>query len=111
MALVRQLCTPSQELAVRRIAEAMGGGISVGTLSTAEIAELARRFGLSAGEAEKWARGSSAISVRRWPTSALELVSPDGLFEEIGLDDTVAVVDRLARAMVVEPEPTIPAYV
>lgn len=103
MALVRQLCTPNQELAVRRIAEAMGSGSGVGTLSTAEIAELARRFGLSAAEAELWAKGTSAVSVRRWPEAALDLVAPDGLFLEIGLDDTVAVVDRLARAMVAEP--------
>ena len=108
MALVRQLCTPSQELAVKRIAEALShaaNGVGVGTLSTAEIAELARRFGLPGQGAEGWARGSAAVSGRAWPESAVELVGPEGLFEEIGLDDTVAVVDRLARAMVAEPEP------
>jgi len=103
-ALVRQLCTPSQQRAVSTIALALASieqaGNPAESNTTAEVARLARRFGLSSGEADLWAQGSVATAVLGWPVEALDLMSPVGLFEEIGLDDTVAVVDRLARAMV-----------
>jgi hypothetical protein len=100
MALVRQLCTPNQQLAVARIAAALQhAGPEAATTTTAAVAEFARRFGLSSGDADAWARGGAGASVLRWPAAALDLLAPDGLFEEIGLDDTVAVIDRLARAL------------
>ncbi|CUR58968.1 hypothetical protein NOCA2550017 [metagenome] len=95
MALVRQLCTPQQELAITTIA----GAADRSGPTTADVAELARRFGMSSTEADAWSRGALAESVHEWPGEAVELVAPDGLFEEIGLDDTVAVVNRLARAL------------
>lgn len=101
MALVRQLCTPNQQLAVAKIAAARRDGEPrEATTTTAAVAEFARQFGLSSGDADVWARGGTAVSVLEWPAEALDLVAPDGLFEEIGLDDTVAVVDRLAQAMI-----------
>jgi hypothetical protein len=100
MALVRQLCTPEQALAVETIA--LSKVACEPASSTAEVAKLARRFGLSSADADLWSRSVNAASVLRWPGGALDLLGPDGLFEEIGLDDAVAVVDRLARAMVVQ---------
>ena len=46
-----------------------------------------------------WSRGAVAAAGLAWPGAALDLVAPDGLFEEIGLDETVAVLNRLARAL------------
>jgi hypothetical protein len=97
MALMRQLCTPNQQLVVSAIAAARAGGESMTETTTADAAELARRFGMASGEADAWARGSSAAMVLEWPGHVLDLVEPVGLFEDIGLDGTIGVLDRLAR--------------
>ncbi|MGD9957899.1 hypothetical protein [Nocardioides sp.] len=106
LALVRQLCTPEQSLVVETIAAAHTEEKPAS--STAAAAGLARRFGLSSTDADVWARSESALSVLDWPSAALDQLVPDGLLEEIGLDDAVAVVDRLARA-VVEDDPSAAA--
>jgi hypothetical protein len=102
LALVRQLCTPSQQAAVSAIASSRLGGRPTGRTTTADVAGLARRFGLSSGAADAWARGSSAAAVLGWPSAALDLVDPSGIFEQIGLDDAVAVLDRLSRMVAEE---------
>jgi hypothetical protein len=105
MALVRQLCTPSQQGIVSAIASTRLGGDPVDRTTTADAAELARRFGLSSREADAWAHGSFANTVLGWPSRAVALVEPSGLFEEIGLDDTVAVLERLSRMIADETRP------
>src|SRR5262245_5213068 len=98
MALVRQLCTPAQRAALEQIASARSASLAP-QRTTAELAELARRFGLSSSEADAWARSASATVVRTWPRAALDLVHPTGLFQNIGLDETIAVLDRLSRTL------------
>ena len=99
MLLVSQLCTPNQQFAVWEIASARSGGDRVRQATAADAAELARRFGMTSREADAWARGVSAASVRDWPETALDLVEPVGLFEGVAVDEVVAVLERLAWMM------------
>ena len=99
MLLVSQLCTPNQQFAVWEIASARSGGDRTQRATTADAAELARRFGMTRREADAWARGVSAAPVREWPGSALDLVEPVGLFEGVAVDEVVAVLERLAWLM------------
>jgi len=102
-ALVRQLCTPLQQRVVSAIAEARRAPLATESTS-ADVAQLARRFGLSSGDADVWSRGPVALTVLAWPRQALDMIEPSGLFEEIGLDDTVAVLDRLSRIVADEAD-------
>jgi hypothetical protein len=99
MLLVSELCTPNQQFAVWEIASARSGGDRTKPATTADAAELARRFGMTSREADAWARGVSAASVLHWPGSALDLVEPVGLFEGVAVDEVVAVLERLACLM------------
>ena len=99
MSLVSQLCTPNQQFAVWAIASARSGGDRLQRATTADAAELARRFGMTSREADAWARGVSAAPVLAWPGSALDLVEPVGLFEGVAVDEVVAVLERLACLM------------
>ncbi len=108
IALMRQLCTPNEELAVAAIATARQHGEENDLASADHARALARRFGLSTREAADWLRSSTAATVQRWPRTALELVAPVGLAQDIGLDDTIAFIDRLARVLVDESVVTEP---